>query len=371
MTRSEWLETASRFFSEFLIGLTTYSHVAFLTTVGVFAASFGATVWFFSPSQIAGPTGAYIATHEADDYFFATRAALRLAQDDIGAPTIVVLGTSSTGIAFGGSDDLQAHVDRVPALEGWTVEVLTTPAQTRIDALALVDTVLTKRTDRQPLIFAIGVGPHRMAGDVERQINLSEMGRLGLRSDWADEELTRIGGNAAPRTGLYLLDNFTFVSTRALNTLQNILRGRQFDNVANYADGPPVALEERSDGPILDQIRAGLDNAEGFFDFYEALRARLDRYPGVTLVLIEEAPNPDILDILDAAEAVDANHDRLDQFARSMDAFYLPYFRTAGLRAIDFHDNIHVRKGDPQERLRRSFARGMGRIVAELEGAAR
>lgn len=357
----------------FWAGFTEQSRASFFAMAATAAAIVAGMTWFFSPATLAGPMGAFAARSALDAEAFATVEAARLARAPQTRPRLLFLGSSMVAQAIGRPEVLEAALDGRAETAGWDVHMLTTPLQTHLDQLTLIETALAgRRADDPPVVVAIGVGPQRIALDHERLIRLEGSGRLGVRSDWADEELALIGGTPRPRYGLAVLDNYRFALNNAPASLLRILSlkpaARQF---ASYARGDAVPAEARPRDLTIQQIRKGQEAGDdGYSSALERLSRKLDEAPGVHLVLIDERLSPEMLAYEDL-EAVAARTDR--DFAEQVMATggaYIPMMREAGLGGADYHDDYHVKVGAAQERIRAAFAAGFADFVNDrgLEG---
>ena len=354
----------------FWTGFTEQSRTAFYAMAATAAAMLAAAIWFFSPATLAGPAGAFAARSSLDAEAFATVEAVRLAATPQERPRLLFLGSSMIAQAIGRPDRLEEALDARPETAEWEAHMLTTPLQTHLDQLTLIETALGGRRDGDPpVVIAIGVGVQRLALDPERIAGLERSGRLGVRSDWADEELAESGGTPRARFGLAALDNFHFVVNNGPVVLLRMLSLRPATrHLASYARGEAVPAEARPRDLTLRQIRKGQAiggeaGDEGYMDVLARLDRRLDALSGVYIVLVDERLSPDMLAYEDLREVSARAYRDFAAQAAAFGGAFIPMMRDADLAGGDYHDDYHIKIGAPQDRVRAAFAAAFADFV--------
>jgi hypothetical protein len=362
------LSTALRAFWE---GFSTPSALAFRVFCLALAATCAFSLWFFSETTLAGPLGQYLPRSGRDAEAFATHEALRSGHSTPDRPRILILGTSTLAQAIGPGKALH---DALLAETGqdWEIVNLTTPLQAPSDQFALAERALdSQAAGSPPVIVVLGFGLQRLRWTAARTLEMAAMPRLGLRSAWADAEVTALGGMPPPRSGVYLRDNLAFV---LINGSEALLRlalqapaKRRIDSYAESGAHGPRSEARRIMGA---DIRAGLPQLAPLQAQIERLAGRLAGRPGTRLVLIEEPLSPALLADQDLAGPQADFVAAMAGFSVRTAIPYWPLGSTSGLAAADFYDDLHVLRGAAQERFQAALAARLGGLIAaEAAGA--
>lgn len=352
-------------------GFSTPSALAFRVFCIALAATCAFCLWFFSETTLAGPLGRYLPRTGQDAEGFATHEALRAGHTAPDRPRIVILGTSTLAQAIGPGKTLK---DGLLAATGhdWEIVNLTTPLQAPTDQFALAERALDSQgADSPPVIVVLGFGLQRLRWTAARTLEMAAMPRLGLRSAWADAEMTQLGGTPQPRSGFYLRDNLDFVLINGSEALMRlVLLSPAKRRIDSYAEGGPHGPRLEARRIMGEDIRAGLPQLAPLQAGIERLAAHLAARPNTRLVLIEEPLSPALVADQGLA-AVQA------EFVPAMAAFSartgIPYWlvdRESGLEAADFFDDLHVLPGPAQARFQAALAADLGGLImGEGEGA--
>lgn len=339
-------------------GLSEPSRLAF----GVFCAALAATcllsLWFFSESALAGPAGRFLPRSGIDAEGFATREALRTGHSLPTRPRLLVLGTSAMAQAIGAGAVLG---DRLRSLTGqdWEVVILTTPLQAPTDQFALIDRALDSQTgDSPPVVVALGVGLQRLRWTPARELEFAAAPRLGLRSDWEDDEIRALGGTPPPRSGFYPADNRAFVLLNGAKALLRLaLQAPAQRQVDQYARRDMTSVPQQTVRDRLGaEIRVGAAARTDYLAQIGRLAARIAEVPGARLVLVEEPLSPGLV----ADQALAAEQAALraalaaDPATRGL--AFQPLPAEAGLTEADYFDDLHLRRGAPQEKAQAALA---------------
>lgn len=344
--------------AEFWAGASEPSRTAAATLVASFATALAFLFWLFSPATLAGPLGAYLPQSRIDTYGYVTVDTLRLARTPQARPRLLILGTSTLVQAFGDGQDLEDMIAEETGAP-WEVHVLATASQSPIEQMSILETVLAnRRADDPPTVVALGVGLWRTTWTTSRTLGPEPLGRLGLRSDWADAERVRLGGRPEPRVGVYLVDNFRFV---ILNT-QMLLRQLAIASpperiVATYALRKPRTGRNRLVPGFTDTLDNAWSEVDDHLTQLERMVERIEGMPGVHLVLVEELLSPDVVTLFDLAERKQTLDVAIADIARRYGVPFWQLGPDAGLGPDDFNDDVHIKTGEPQRKIARQMAR--------------
>jgi hypothetical protein len=352
--RPAWQRALASFWG----GFSEPSALAFGTFCASLLATLGLCLWFFSETTLAGPAGRFLPRSGLDAEGFATREALRTGHAAPVRPRLLVLGTSAVAQAVGAGGPLH---DRLQALTGqdWEVVILTTPLQAPTDQFALIDRALDSQTaGSPPAVVALGVGLQRLRWTGARGLEFAAAPRLGLRSDWEDDEIRALGGTPRPRTGLYPLDNRGFLLVNGAEALLRLaLRLPARRLVDQYARGGlSDATRQEARDRMGAEIRTGAAAQAAYLAQIGRLAARVGAVPGVQLVLVEEPLSPGLVtdQHLAAEQAALRAAFGTDPATRALP--FWPVAAEAGLAESDYFDDLHIRRGDAQQKVQAALA---------------
>jgi hypothetical protein len=220
-------------------GFVTPSPFAFAGMMAIFVAVAVAIFAGLTPQRISGPLGVYLPRSVRDHEAFATREAIRLSLPPAaGEPQqrVYVISDSVLAHAFASDTRLAAAIT---AASGRPTRVgfLATPLQGPIDQAALADVATRSR----PGVVVLGLAFDEFAVVPSHLLELDRLGRLGVRSDWADADVRSLGGTPRPLTGNYVIDNRNFVLRNLRITLGRAALGRPaLRRIDDYLPTPPV-----------------------------------------------------------------------------------------------------------------------------------
>ena len=347
------------YLSQFWLGFTELSRTAFLTMVVAVVLTASAMLWFFSPSTLSGSEGDYAARSAYDAEAFVTLEAMRLAAKKQDRPRLLLFGSSTLAQSLGDPRALEDLLGNKFGAGDWDVHMLAAPLQTRLDQLTLIQTILANRkADDPPVVIAIGIGAHRLGFYTPRLIELEQTGRLGIRSDWADGELAELGAQPRGRSRFYVFENLQFVVNHMPTTfLRFILRSPAERRIAAYAPGQELPVVYRPRDITRAQIENGRYGLELYARFMMRLHDRLEAMPNVHLIFVDERLSPDFL----ANSGLLGMADLLNSlFATRVEGFGAPFIemmKETDLSPADYYDDYHIKNGEPQRRVRESFAK--------------
>jgi len=361
-----------RRFDEFIAGLTEFSWLSFAVAATLALAGIGLAGWFFSYDTLSGPAGRFLAGSARDAESHATWKALSLSRRPSTKPLLVVLGSSITATAYADEEALATELKNATGQE-WDVAILATALQSALDQLTLLEAVLGQAPGpATPVVIAIGTSPMRDGYAAREILAREELGRLGLRSGWADAVVRARGATPRPRNGWYLRDNDLYVVNNARMALMRFLTGkaapRNFASLAPPAP-PPGGAKRRAN--LARRIIASKISPDPFnAGIQRDLAARLAAYPSARLVYIDEGINPSFL----AADGLTGfDTDYRAHFASQASAMNVPFWqisREVGASSQDFVDELHIRSAFVQDSFRKALARRIALPVGQTGGHA-
>lgn len=348
-------------------GFVTPSGPALTLMLAVFAITAVAACLLVTPRTLIGPMGAYLPRSTKDTEAFATREALRLAtaptQDD--APRLYVVSDSILAHAFA-SDELTAAAMRSATSEPWEVAFLTTPLQGPFDEATLAESA----TKQRPGVVVLSLSFDRFGLKKDDLVAQYRMGRVGVRSDWADAAIASIGEEPVKRTGIYVIDNRNFLLRNASVAMARALVGKPAERrIDAYLMHPPLSESQLAGQreAILKHLRAPVPADDVGVELLAETVHRL-KAAGNTVVFVEN-PVSDTLYETPADRALyDAYIDRSTALASELGVSYCRLAAGYQPTPAMFPDYIHVDDRAAQARLRDVLAQC---VVAALDKKAR
>lgn len=332
-----------------------------------------AMVCFFSPATFVGENGDFLARSPKDTEAFVTVEAMRLANQAQERPRLLLLGSSTVAQSLGDPRLLENDLENYPDAGAWDVHMLATPLQTRLDQLTIIETALgNRKPDDPPMVIAIGIGIHRLGFPRARLIELEQMGRLGVRSDWADEELAKLGAEPRRRSTFYSVENFQFVvKNLPVSFLRLVLRKPAERLIAAYSAGAELAVTDRPRELTKAQIVLGRGGMDSYLKFMEQLHNRLDHLPNVYLVFLDERLSPDFLSETGLLDLSDQLNERFGSGVSDFGSEFIQMMRHAELSSSDYHDDYHIKNGEPQQRVRAAFAHDFAAFAQQINSRSK
>lgn len=361
------LAAFDRFHREFFTGLTEFSPLALLVALGVLVASIGLAGWYFSPATLAGPDGRFLARSAKDAEAHATWGALRMARVDPARPRLIVLGSSISATAFANEAALAEDLKRLTGRD-WAVAMLCTPLQSPLDQLALIENALGAAPGpAAETVIALGFSTMRDELPLAKIAEREAMGRIGLRSDWADAQLAAWGETPRARTGWYVIDNSHFLAVNGRAALSRFITRRAAPrDFARNAPDSPVPLAKRPRARVGERLRDSFARPQPYAEqALETLGRRLAAYPSVRLVYLDEAVNPEFLASAGLADEDEAIRGRFRAWAARRDVPYWEIAREVAPPPAVYFDDLHINSRPVQQ----AFRAALARRVAELDGA--
>lgn len=349
---------------EFWGGMTDLSALSLAVCLAVFLLMCGVTAWMFSPRTMAGPVGDFIPRSTADADAFALVEALRMAHTPPQAPTVLFLGSSAVAQMVGDGTALQDALAPLPDGARWQVRVLTTPYQSPLDQMRLVETALAGRdADSPPAVVVIGLGLSRLGWTGERLLDTDRASRIPLRSSWAEAELAALGVPPPPRRPLWAIEQRRFVMLNGLESLTRLALQRPAPRVVDiYARGD--GMTDEAAALVRARIADGLADTEPFFALQRRLAERIGALANTNVVFMEEPLSPAFVAAAGLSDALPGFRDALAAFARSVDAAYWPVIENAGLDQHHFFDPLHIQRGEAQRLCHHQIAGGLAQLGA-------
>lgn len=335
-------------------GLVEPSTLAFTTMLGVFVTVSLLIGVALTPATIAGPLGAYFPRSIKDSEGFATREALQLATSTAtDRPRLIVIGNSIVAQSFASgaltSRDLAEATGRP-----WHVSMLTTPLQGPLDEAALADVA----TQTRPAVVMLSLGFERYGAPPGEYRKLYQLRRLGLRSEWADGAARALGISPFPLTGIYAVDNSSFLLRNAgAAGLRLLSQSALVPRVDTFLLDPPLTTAQRIDrrAKIHALFLKGVHPDPLAIDMLANTVRRLQER-GSKVILFEQPISPGLFDGAADRALYRAYLAKSAAIATAMGAFYCRPDAAREPGPSEFPDYLHL--GDPlaQGRLRRSLA---------------
>lgn len=332
--------------SEFWVGVTDLAGLSLAIAAAGLVLSLGVLVWLFSPTTMVGAFGDYVPRSSVDADAFATVEAIRMGRTPAARPQVLVLGSSTLAQAFGAADVLLEEL-QLGTGTTWEVHMLTTPLQSPLDELTLLETALAGRTDASPpVVIVIGAGLPRLTWTPDRILEHSESQRIGLRSDWADAELIRLGGTPAPRTDIYAVDNRKFLYLNGLAALSRLALQRPAQRrIDVYAQG---TRPDDMSAQLAARIVRSRTNLDDFVARHRRLADRVAAVPNTTLIYVDEPYLPGV-DQIPAIKQVAATFEAaFEELSQQDGVMYWRVIAEADLSADHFYDPLHLLRGEAQ-----------------------
>lgn len=335
-----------RFLKDFWKGFTDLSGLSLAVCAGMFAISLVAGLYLYSPRTMAGQWGDYIPRSSTDADAFTTVEAVRLGATKSENPRLLIVGSSTLAQAFGPAQTLLSELENGTGLD-WDVHMLTTPMQSPLDQLTLLETALAGQQDGDPpVVIVIGAGISRVTWTSDRQIQLSEQPRIGLRSDWADAELQRLGGTPAPRSAFYVAENRDFVLLNGMKSLTRaIFQHPATRKIDVFAHGK---TRENRQEMLTQRVISSIDNLPAYLEQHARIATLIATVPNATLVMIDEPFLPDPAQKTAFDQANDLFQNEINYLASTEPLHYWPIVAEAELSPHHYYDPLHVLQGDAQ-----------------------
>lgn len=363
--------------AEFWAGFTELAALSLWICGGVAVCVAAFTLYLFRPEAMSGTLGNYVPRSPADAHAFAMVQALRMAKTPPSAPTIVFLGSSAVAQMVGDGEAMREML-RTKGLSEWHIVQLTTPLQSPLDQIRLAQTALSGQSENSPpVIVVIGVGLTRLGWTDERLLRGEASHLVPLASTWSEAELQQIGAQpSVPQVWpwhfwpwhFWALENREFV---ALNGMVSLLRfavqrpARQ--KVDIYADGAGPLPEMRS--VVIRQVHKGAAEQAGYFSRLARFAAQLQALPHVSVVFMEEPLAPSLVAEGGLGAVMASFKVGLAQLGRETASDIWPVVSEANLSDALYYDDIHIRRGDAQQRVRLAMVEHIARLSRKLEAS--
>ncbi|MCB1333186.1 MAG: hypothetical protein KDK26_05925 [Roseivivax sp.] len=348
------------------------SSTAFVSMLVAMVLTFGLLVWFFSPATLAGPVGIYAPRSPKDAETFVTLDVMRMAHEEQKTPRLLLLGASTLAQSIGDPTPIEDMLENQLGVGKWDIHMLSSPLQTRLDQLTLIETALKNRkAGDPPVVIAISIGVHRLGFPTERLLELENLGRLGVRSDWADDEVRKLGAKPRDRSMFYIVENFRFVvNDFPASFLRLVSRNASSRQIASYSPGTELPDIYRPRDLTKAQIDFGQYNLETYVEFFARLNERIAGMQNVHLIFIDERLSPGFLASRGMQPLADWLNGRFAARVAQFGAPYIEFMKSAGLSSSDYYDDYHLKNGEPQRRARAAFASEFATFVKTcLSGA--
>lgn len=348
-------------------GFVTPTPFALGLMLTVFAVTALLACVLVTPRAVVGQMGAYLPRSTKDTEAFATREALRLAISPApkDAPRLYVVSDSILAHAFA-SDRLTAEAMQTATSHPWDVAFLTTPLQGPFDEAALAEYA----TKQRPGVVVLSLSFDRFGLKKDDLIAQYRMGRVGVRSDWADEAVASVGEEPTRRTGIYVIDNRNFLLRNASIAMARALVGRPAERrIDAYLMHPPLsetALAGQRQA-ILKHLRAPVPPDDIGVELLTETVQRL-KAAGNTVVFVENPVSETLYETAADRARYASYIERSTALARQLGVSYCQLAARFQPPPAVFPDYIHVDDRAAQARLRAVLA---DCVIAALDEKAR
>ncbi len=347
---------------EFVWGATKPSLPALAGSILVAVALFAGCIFSITPELVGGAGRGYFVRNDEDHYAGLTAEALHLGRTVPNAPSVVLIGASSTREAFSTKAELERLLLEETG-ESFAVYNLTSDGITHWEVGALWDIIGGKF----PGMIVVEVSPLNLS---RNPADLEDMGRdwrFALDSPSFTEELRIAGVDIPERTGNYFLDHRRFFLARPV-VLLNLLRGP-------IAIKPHRAEEWRTvSGAEFERAAARTGrwretyraNREANVAVYDRLTARMTAGAEVKVLLVNSTRNP-AADALNFATdehraLLDAYEADAERLARGPGIDYADLRDEAALTPSDFVDASHIKSPEARSRYTRALAKHLAAL---------
>jgi hypothetical protein len=344
------MANVTAFFQGLRLGATEPSAAAALWLL-VTAAGLLLALFLGVDEDLVRDHGMDVLLDDANDFdAYASFRALELKVHDVGSPLVIITGGSTTRDAIFTELLSADYANR--ATGPVAVFKLTTSRQTLLDSVAMLDMIPAGASGAA----IIGVTPSMfaafpMATSIPPPPNI-DSARYAFRSQAFDDELGRLGFEARPRYGHYLLDNAPFFLARLDAIAANLLRGAPVYEERRIRPSQRVRPElwDFRGGRVAQRLTDyGVGVDAGLVTLDRALQ-RLAARTAVTPVLVEAPVNPRFLREFGQTARFASHRSRLRAFAEERSLVYLELNALAGLEEPLFYDWAHIVDGQAVRR---------------------
>ena len=241
--------------------------------------------------------------------------------------------------------------------------MLTTPYQGALDEAALAD----HATRHHPGVVVLSMGFDRFGQSRRDHLRLYKMARLGLRSDWADQQVREVlQDNPRRSTGYYAVDNRKFMmlnaTTAGLRLLVQRPAVRRVDSYIRTGAAPANAEGYRQE--ILEHLHRSAKPDRLSLDLVRMTAGKL-KERGAKLIFFE-APMPSTLFTDPADRMLYENFlASSPEMVAELGGYYCRPSAANTPPAEVFPDYFHVDDPVWQEKLRQSLARCVADMMAK------
>lgn len=336
-------------------GFVTPSRFAFTLTVAVFAATAALACLLITPATLAGPMGVYLPRSTKDTEAFATREALQLAITPVAdsAPRLYVVSDSILAHVFA-SDEQTAQAMAAVTSRPWRVAFLTTPLQGPLDEAALAEYA----TKQRPGVVVLSLGFDRFGLKKDDLVAQYRMGRVGVRSDWADKAVASLDEEPQGRTGIYVIDNRNFllrnVSVAMARALVRKPAERRIDAYLMHPPLDAAGLAGQREA-VLKHLRGPTQADDVGVKLLGETVQRLEAN-GNVVVFVENPVSEDLYEGAADRARYAAYLKRSEAMATAMGGTYCRLAASFQPAPAQFPDYIHVDDPDAQAKLRLALA---------------
>lgn len=331
--------------TQFLAGLLRPSPLAAGLAVALNLVAILIVVGGLTPDAIARESRTRLAMHSRDYDAIATSSILAFARAPQ-TPVLLVLGGSTTRASLL-EDDLRRLLEE--SVGTGRVLKLCTSRQSLWDSIMLAEQLPSRLRG----YAIVGVGPSLFSMGDDTLTALGEQPRLGVRSVSFDLARAAGGARVGRRTGIYAIDNASFLLARRVPLAAAAL-GR---SAAPYLDSPyqpdSATIDERESIGRAERVAERYASVERSWSANAVLLGQLVsvlQQTGLNVVLVETPVNPQFTREWDTDGVRAAHVARMRAFAALRQLPYVVLNEAAALEESDFFDWAHIRTRDGARR---------------------
>ena len=331
-----------------LFALCTMAVMVIVTVIAVLVS--------VTPEKLSGPFGAYLVKTSNDAEGAATKNAYILVDPRkpvSTTPHLYVVGNSLIAQAIADGPKLDKALEADTG-QSWDTYFLTTGSQGPLDEAALVDYA----TMHQPGVVVLPINFDRFDDDVQDIMKFYRMGRLGFRSDLADNQVKHIlKQRPRRRTGIFIVDNrFFFLRNASIIGLRFLTQQPAEQRIDAFVFKPTPEKLVTYKRDIVGALRQNYQHPELatalLKDTVKTVEAR-----GSKVVFFQVPISQTLLDNPADYKRFQLHMAKSEEFAKRLGSVYCKHPGDNVLPTRLFSDYYHIADPVWQEKLRKVLAR--------------
>jgi hypothetical protein len=348
-------------------GFTQPSLFALCTIAIMSVATVVAAFILVTPEKLSGPFGAYLVTTSEDVEGAATKNAYILVDPRKPitiTPHLYVVGNSLIAQAFADGPKLDKALEADTG-KTWQTYFMTTGSQGPLDEAALVDYA----TMHQPGVVVLPINFDRFDDDVKEMMKFYRMGRLGFRSDLADNQVKHILKQRPRRkTGVFIVDNrFFFLRNASIMGLRFLTQQPAEQKIDAFVFRPVAKKLVTYKRDIVGSLRENYQHPELATALLEST-AQTIRERGSRMVFFQVPISKILLDNPADYQRYLTHLAKSEELAKRLGGVYCKPPGDAVLPTNLFSDYYHLANPVWQDKMRKILARCVADV--QREGAS-